>query len=151
MTQRRGEERRRGRGPAKLPAVSRIPAPIARARIKDALERAERASLRPVPPAAGPLRHVRAPFVRSLPGWVGRFGLLAGPAGYGLWCEPRPGRGGTFPGQMILDIPRGRYLIDILDAASSTWVSRESAAGGPLVAGLPFTGGPLLAWIRPSP
>lgn len=91
----------------------------------------------------------RDALVRSLPPWVGRFGLLAGAGGYCLWCEPRPAPGNTFPGQMVLDLPGGRYLVDVLDASASTWVSRESGEGGPLVAGLPYTGNALLAWIRP--
>jgi hypothetical protein len=86
--------------------------------------------------------------IRSLPAWVKRFGFLAGAGQYCLWCEPRPAPRQTFPSQIILDIPRGRYLIDILDTAIETWVSRESAEGGPLVAGLSYTGTPLLVWIR---
>jgi len=87
--------------------------------------------------------------VRSLPPWVKRFGLLAGAGHYCLWCEPRSAPGRTFPSQMILDIPRGRYLVDALDTGASTWVSRESAEGGPLVAGLTYLRNPLLVWIRP--
>jgi hypothetical protein len=90
----------------------------------------------------------RRTLVRSLPSWVWRFGLLAGPRHYCLWCEPRSLPGETFPGQIILDIPRGRYLVELYDAAARRWVSRESAEGGPLVAGLPYTGNPLLVWIR---
>ena len=86
--------------------------------------------------------------IRSLPAWIKRFGLLAGAGQYCLWCEPRGARVDVFPSQMVLDIPPGRYLIDTLDTATRTWVSRESAAAGPLVAGLPYTGNPLLVWIR---
>ncbi len=49
---------------------------------------------------------------------------------------------------MVIDVPAGRYLVETLDAAASTWISRESAEGGPLVAGLPFTGNPVMVWIR---
>lgn len=87
--------------------------------------------------------------VRSLPPWVKRFGLLAGAGQYFLWCEPRSSPGQTFPGQLVLDIPSGRYLVDCLDTTARTWVSRESAEGGPLVAGLPYIGNPLLIYIRP--
>ena len=86
--------------------------------------------------------------IRSLPAWIKRFGLLAAGGQYCLWCEPRREPNQTFPSQMILDIPSGRYMVDILDTAARTWVSRESAQGGPLVAGLPHTGNPLLVWIR---
>jgi hypothetical protein len=87
--------------------------------------------------------------IRSLPAWVKRFGFLAGAGEYCLWCEPRPAPVDAFPSQMVLDMPRGRYWIDIFDTSTRTWLSRESAEGGPLVAGLPYTGNPLLAWIRP--
>ena len=87
--------------------------------------------------------------VRSLPTWVERFGLLAGAGRYCLWCRPRPAPTGAFPSQMVLDIPPGRFLVDVLDAATRTWISRESAEGGPLVAGLPYTGNAVMAWIRP--
>jgi hypothetical protein len=86
--------------------------------------------------------------IRSLPAWVKRFGFLAGAGQYCLWCEPRGAPVDAFPSQVILDIPRGRYLIDIFDTTTRTWMSRESAAAGPLVAGLPYTGHPLLVWIR---
>jgi hypothetical protein len=86
--------------------------------------------------------------IRSLPAWVGRFGLLAGLDEFGLWCEPLPAPEEIFPSQLIVDVPSGRYMIDILDAAILRWVSRESAEGGPLVTGLPYTGNPVLVWIR---
>ncbi len=86
--------------------------------------------------------------VRSLPSWVRRFGFLASPGHYCLWCDPVPAPGCTFASQMIIDIPQGRYIVDTFDPIAMTWVSRESAVGGPLVAGLPHTGNPVLAWIR---
>jgi hypothetical protein len=103
-----------------------------------------------LPPNLDPeaLMGTRRSLVRSLPAWVERFGLLAGPDHYCLWCKPWSSPGEIFPGQIILDIPRGRYLVEIYDAAAQRWVSRESAEGGPLVAGLPYTGNRLLVWIR---
>jgi hypothetical protein len=86
--------------------------------------------------------------VKSLPAWVKRFGFLAGTGHYCLWCNPLPSPKDTFPSQIILDIPRGRYLVDTLDAITLIWVSRESAEGGPLVVGLPFTGHAVLVLIR---
>jgi hypothetical protein len=86
--------------------------------------------------------------VRSLPLWVGRYGFLSGPNGTVLWCEPSGRTGEAFPSQFILDAPPGRYFVDIFDSAAGRWISRESAEGGPLVAGLPYTGGPVVVLIR---
>ena len=49
---------------------------------------------------------------------------------------------------MVIDVPCGRYLVETLDTVTSTWISRESAEGGPLVVGLPYTGNPVMVWIR---
>lgn len=51
-------------------------------------------------------------------------------------------------GQFVMDVPAGRYLVDVLDASAHAWFSRESAGGAPLVAGLPATGRPVLVRIR---
>ena len=96
----------------------------------------------------GTMKRGRASLVRSLPHWVGRFGFLAGRGSDCLWCEPLAPSGAVFPSQMVIDVPSGRYMIEILDAVTLQWVSRESAEGGPLVAGLPYTGNPVLVWIR---
>jgi len=101
-----------------------------------------------VPPAS--LAAAPADLVRSLPGWVGAFGLLEAEGTIYLWCEPRLGAGESFPSQLILDVPGGRYFVDALDAGSGDRISRESAAGGPLVAGIPAGGGPILVSIRPA-
>lgn len=50
--------------------------------------------------------------IRGLPAWVKRFGFLARTGQYCLWCEPRAAPRQTFASQMILDLPRGRYLYD---------------------------------------
>ena len=102
------------------------------------------------PPGIDPeaLRGGQDSLIRSLPAWVKRFGFLAGTGHYCLWCDPLPAPGDAFPSQMILDIPCGRYIVDTYDTVAMTWVSRESAEGGPLVVGLPFTGNPVLVWIR---
>jgi hypothetical protein len=112
------------------------------------ISRALKSEVRPSNLDPEALTGVRRSLVRSLPEWVWRFGLLAGSDNYCLWCEPRSSPGETFPSQMILDAPRGRYLIDVFDVETQEWVSRESAEGGPLVAGLPCTGNPLLVWIH---
>ncbi len=88
--------------------------------------------------------------VHGLPRWVGAFGLLEADGTIYLWCEPRAGRGERFPSQFVLDVPSGRYFVDTLDAASGDRISRESAAGGPLVAGIPATGSAILVSIRPA-
>jgi len=128
-------------------AVQRIPAAETRALVRAALQKADGpSSLDP-----GSLRSGSVRRVRRLPSWVGRFGFLAGPDQFWLWCEPQPCPGETFASQFVLDVPPGRYFIEIFDAAASTWISRESAEGGPLVASLPFTGNLLLVMVRSVP
>ncbi len=119
-----------------------------RSRIQAAIEKAGRTSPLPSSLEPGGWKRGRAGLIRSLPAWVGRFGFLTGPNEFGLWCEPLPAPEEIFPSQLIVDVPPGRYMIEILDAVTSHWVSRESAEGGPLVAGLPCTGNPVLVWIR---
>jgi len=84
--------------------------------------------------------------VRQAPSWVFRAALLKSARAWWLWCEPRRGR--ARDGQCVLDLPAGRYMVEALDTRSHTWVSCESAAGAPLVVGLPFTGRPVLVCIR---
>ena len=86
--------------------------------------------------------------VGYLPAWVGEVGVLEAPGVWCLWCQPRRSPGETFPSQVILDLPAGRYMVETLDVRTGTWCARESAAGGPLVAGLSFTGGPVLVLVR---
>jgi len=119
-----------------------------RSRVRAAFEKAARIDPRIPSPDPARMKRARATLVRSLPPWVGRFGLLAGPGFHCLWCEPIPSPRETFPSQMIFDVPPGRYMIEIFDSGTLRWASRESAEGSPLVAGLPFTGNPVLVWIR---
>jgi len=119
-----------------------------RSRIRAAMERAGRTAPLPASLEPGGWKRGRAGLIRSLPAWVGRFGFLTGLNEFGLWCEPLPAPGETFPSQLVIDVPPGRCMIEILDAETSTWVSRESAEGGPLVAGFPCTGNPVFVWIR---
>lgn len=116
-------------------AVGRVALALAAAREVDASVRIPRTFT-----AADPS------IVRTLPPWVFRTALLKSPKSWWLWCEPRKGR--ARDGQCVLGLPAGRYLAETLDTRSHTWVSCESAAGGPLVMGLPFTGRPVLACIR---
>jgi hypothetical protein len=85
--------------------------------------------------------------VRRLPPWVARVAVLKSRATWWLWCEPRTGtRGGG--GQMVLDVPPGRYLVDTLDTRACAWFSRESAAAAPLVAGLASSGHTVVVRVR---
>jgi hypothetical protein len=118
-------------------------------RIRSLIKAALPPDIRPPDLRLEALRAGHDSLVLSLPPWVARFGLLAGEGRCLLWCEPGPAQIDAFPSQMALDLAGRRMMIDILDAATRTWVSRESAEAGPLVAGLPYTGHPLLAWIRP--
>jgi hypothetical protein len=116
-------------------AVGRIAAALAAARELDASLRIPAAFT-----AADPA------VVRALPLWVFRAALLKSARAWWLWCEPRKGRARDAQG--VLDLPAGRYMVETLDTRTHTWVSCESAAGAPLVMGLPFTGRPVLACIR---
>jgi len=84
--------------------------------------------------------------IRQAPLWVARAALVKSARAWWLWCEPRRGR--ARDGQCVLDLPAGRYIVESLDTRSRTWVSCESAAGAPLVIGVPFTGRPVLVNIR---
>ena len=84
--------------------------------------------------------------LRQTPAWVARAALVKSARAWWLWCEPRRGR--ARDGQCVLDLPAGRYIVESLDTRSHTWVSCESAAGAPLVIGVPFTGRPVLVSIR---
>jgi len=84
--------------------------------------------------------------LRQTPAWVARAALVKSARAWWLWCEPRRGR--ARDGQCVLDLAVGRYIVESLDTRSHTWVSCESAAGAPLVIGVPFTGRPVLVSIR---
>jgi len=118
----------------------------ARARLK--VRAALAAAGAPVPSDAVALAAASSDLIRSLPDWVDRFGLLKAQDTIILWFDPRAGEGETFPSQIVLDLPPGRYFVDTLDVRSHQWISRESASGGPLVAGLPSTGRAVLVRIR---
>jgi hypothetical protein len=86
--------------------------------------------------------------VGSLPSWVARYGLAIDGDNAWLYCEPYPGADSETPGQTLLDLPPGRYVVDTFDTASCDCIGRESAEGGPLVVGLVFTGSPVLLHIQ---
>jgi hypothetical protein len=127
--------------------IRRIPAAETRTLLRGILEAAaESGRLDP-----GALKSAPFSRIRSLPSWVRRCGFLQGHGRIFMWCESEPGPGETFSGQFVLDVPPGRYFIEIFDTGAHAWVSRESAEGGPLVAGLPFAGNPLFVSVRPFP
>jgi hypothetical protein len=84
-----------------------------------------------------------------LPAWVTRSGLLRDGQNFWLYCAPDSGAVAASAGQLLIQLPPGRYLIDSFNIATGTCVARESAAGDPLVAGLAYAPAPILLWIRP--
>jgi hypothetical protein len=116
-------------------AIGRIAVALAAAREADA-------SIR-IPAAFTSTDHAA---IRLVPAWVGRAALVKSARAWWLWCEPRRGR--ARDGQCVIDLPAGRYIVESLDTRSHTWVSCESAAGAPLVVGVPFTGRPVLVCMR---
>jgi hypothetical protein len=110
-----------------------------------ALRRAVRERL--ASPEAG--RNAGHGLVREVPGWVGRFVVMPADAGETwLWCEPRAEGGEAFPSQIVLDVPPGRYLVEVFDEPDGTHVSSESATAAPLVAGLTHTGHAVFVRVR---
>lgn len=104
------------------------------------------------PEAAGGEWHpADAATLRSLPRRVASAGLAADADGYWLWLEPDPETPLESPGQFVLDVSAGRYVVEVFDTEALSWFSRESAAGGPLVAGTPIRGAALVVRIRPAP
>lgn len=88
--------------------------------------------------------------INHLPGWIEQYRVRH--EGQVIWLdlEPSAHAADVHPGQMVIDLPPGRYMVEILDTVSGEWISRESAAGGPLVAGLPWTENPLVVKITQS-
>jgi hypothetical protein len=78
-------------------------------------------------------------------------GSLRGADSHWFWLErgecATKGAAGS-AGQIVLKLPAGRYLVDTLDVNRRTWIARESAAGHPLVAGIPAAGDRLLLRVR---
>jgi hypothetical protein len=88
--------------------------------------------------------------VKKMPSWVTQFSCLADGAHTWLYCEPGPTLMQSYPSQVMLDIPAGRYFIDTFDTISRACIARESAQAPPLVIGLACTGTSILLWIRPA-
>ena len=86
--------------------------------------------------------------VRSVPDWVARVRVL--PVGRREWwllCERRPGRRRPASGQFVFAAGRGRYMLDTHDPVTGACIARESAEGGPVVAGLTCPGRSVLVHI----
>jgi hypothetical protein len=130
--------------PAHPSRVRRIPAAATRRLVAKALA----ASSGPPTLDISAFEKAPAGLLRSLPSWVGSSGLLRGGDEFVLWCTPRRNPKERRAGQFVLDLPSGRYFVEVFDPNVAAWVSRESAEGGPLVAGLPFAEGPVLARVR---
>ncbi len=121
--------------------------------VEDAVERVARAlkDLRhgglalPDPSAAA--KEANA-LVREVPSWVSHFDLVEDVPCAWLFAEPDAAVAYDRPGQLVLDFPVGRYMIDTFDLAARKCVARESASASPLVIGFTYTGAPTLLWIR---
>lgn len=86
-----------------------------------------------------------------LPAWVTRVGVLQGPEGWWLYVERAAAGDARAPdagGQILMDVPPGRYAVETFDPSAGEWVGLESAAGGPLVAGLLCRGDAVILRIR---
>ncbi len=87
--------------------------------------------------------------VRSAPAWAARLHVLpTGPLEWWLLCERRPGRGRAVSGQFVFAAGPGRYMLDTHDPVTGACVAKESAEGGPIVAGLACPGPAVLVHIR---
>jgi hypothetical protein len=102
------------------------------------------------------IRRASGVWVRVAPEWVTAVGLCKAGGSYWLWLERYDATsdhdgGGPAAGldQLVLDVPPGRYLVDMLDVTNGETLSRETAGGPPLVLGVPSRGVPIVAEIRP--
>jgi hypothetical protein len=88
--------------------------------------------------------------VRSAPTWAARLHVLPiGPGEWWLLCERRSGRGRPVSGQFVFAAGPGRYMLDTHDPVTGACIAKESAEGGPIVAGLACPGPAVLVHIRP--
>jgi hypothetical protein len=88
--------------------------------------------------------------VRSAPAWAARLHVLpAGPREWWLLWKRRSGRGRPASGQFVFAAGPGRYMLDTHDPVTGACIAKESAEGGPIVAGLACPGPAVLVHIRP--
>jgi len=104
-------------------------------------------------PDASALLPAETSTIRRLPQWVTRAGVVQAPDTWWLYVERRRRRAAEAfdPGQVVLDLPAGRYSVETLDVDACEWLGLESAAGGPLVAGLACPARAALLRIRRVP
>jgi hypothetical protein len=103
--------------------------------------------------------------VATLPTWVAQVGFVEAAADRWLYAarvvgespdasshgatEGAPAGAAVFAaGQFVLRAPVGRYMLDTLDVGTGRWIARESAAGGPIIAGLFCPGNAIFVRIR---
>ncbi len=87
--------------------------------------------------------------VRSAPSWAARLHVLPiGPREWWLLWEPRSERGRPVSGQFVFAAGPGRYMLDTHDPVTGACIAKESAEGGPIVAGLACPGPAVLVHIR---
>jgi hypothetical protein len=88
--------------------------------------------------------------VRSAPTWAARLHVLpTGPREWWLLCERRSARSRPVSGQFVFAAGPGRYMLDTHDPVTGACIAKESAEGGPIVAGLTCPGQAVLVHIRP--
>jgi hypothetical protein len=99
-------------------------------------------------PATTAWRQLPSAVICSLPEWAAEAGLAEGLTGYWLWIGP--GESHEEPaGQVMLQIPEGRYLVEVIDISTGQVIARELAFGPPLVVGAPWRPTPVGLHIRP--
>lgn len=118
-----------------MPEASTAPGRAGAAETFEAVGRALSRAGEALPESPGRIRNASGR-VRRAPPSIGRVGAFSSGPTTWVWCEPAPGAVPAPGGQLVLDLPPGRYLCDVLDVAEARWCSRESAGGGPLVVGL---------------
>lgn len=76
--------------------------------------------------------------VRHLPVWVREYGVAASPDALWIWLagDPVSSDGPGPMGQVVLDMPHGRYVVDALEPTTGLCYSRETTAASPLVLGV---------------
>ena len=133
-----------------MPETSTPPGRAGAAETLGAVEHALSRAREAFPESSGRIRDAVGR-VRQVPPATGRVGAFSSGSTTWVWCDPAAGAAPAPGGQLVLDLPRGRYLCDVLDVAEARWCSRESAGGGPLVVGLPALAGEAVVRIGRVP